>query len=80
VGLDLGGQRFTAGALTRGDKGDRLTLASDTPAVAGDTPSAIVHLRDGRKASVAVTIAPPRPVATIVHRAATLAAPQGALA
>ncbi|MFD1789723.1 hypothetical protein ACFSC3_19385 [Sphingomonas floccifaciens] len=72
--LDMGGRRFTAGTLTRGADGDRLEMTTDAAVEAqGDTVDARVKLRDGRGASVAARIAPPRPTVTLVSREVTAA-------
>lgn len=78
AGLTLGATRFAAGTLTRVGEGDRLTLSSEQPlAEAGE--NAAVQLRDGRTATVAATIAPARPVATLLDRRVAYDTPTGAL-
>lgn len=69
TGLDWRGLHFTADTLSRGAEGDRLTMAIDAPVPAGDG-EAVVRLRDGRTVKLAVRATAPRPVATLLSRAA----------
>lgn len=78
AGLDLGGVRFAPGALSRGEKGDRLVLAADAEPLTGPG-EATIRLQDGRTVRLAVKIAEPRPAAALLSRAATGAAAPGAL-
>ncbi|MEN2747846.1 hypothetical protein [Sphingomonas sp. T9W2] len=78
AGLTLGATRFVAGTLMRVGEGDRLTLTAEQPLTeVGD--SATVQLRDGRTATVAATVAPARPVATLLDRRVAYETPAGAL-
>lgn len=78
AGLTLGATRFVPGAMTRVGEGDRLTLTAEQPMTEpGD--SAAVQLRDGRSATVAATVAPARPVATLLDRRVAYETPAGAL-
>lgn len=79
AGLDWRGLHFTAGALSRGADGDRLAMTAEGSVPAGDG-DAVVRLRDGRSVKLAVRAASPRPVATILSRAATGAPAAGNLA
>jgi len=69
TGLDWHGMHFTAGALSRGSDGDRLAMTADKAVAAGDG-EAVVRLRDGRSVKLAARAAAPRPVATVLSRAA----------
>ncbi len=77
--LTLGGARFTAGALTRVGEGDRLVLTAEQPLTGSTAATAEVALRDGRKAGVPATVAPPRPAAQLIDRQVTFDPPVGAL-
>lgn len=78
AGLDWKGLHFVPGALSRGSDGDRLAMTSEG-AVPASEGEAVVRLRDGRSVKLAVRAAPPRPVATILSRAATGAPAAGNL-
>ncbi|HET9510904.1 MAG TPA: hypothetical protein VFO80_07090 [Sphingomonas sp.] len=79
--LEMAGQRFVAGTLTRGDTGDRLEMTTDaTTGPARDVDEARVKLRDGRTATVAALIAPARPTMSLISRDVTMFATPGALA
>ncbi len=69
TGLDWKGLHFAAGALSRGSKGDRLAMTAESAIPAGDG-EAVVRLRDGRSVKLAVRSAGPRPLATVLSRAA----------
>ncbi|KQN20638.1 hypothetical protein ASE86_15450 [Sphingomonas sp. Leaf33] len=72
--LDLAGRRFVPATLTRGGDGDRLELTRDDGGeIARDATEARVRLRDGRTATVAARVAPPRPAVTLVSRDVALA-------
>ncbi|WP_375270558.1 hypothetical protein [Sphingomonas sp.] len=73
--LDVAGTMFRPGALTREGSSDRLTLGAEAASFrAGQTPAARATLADGRSVAVAVTIAPPRPAATLIGRSVAPAA------
>ncbi|WP_294326393.1 hypothetical protein [uncultured Sphingomonas sp.] len=78
AGLTLGGVRFTAGALTRVGEGDRLVLVAEQPLGDATDTSASVQLRDGRSATVAATVAPPRPAVQLLDRRVAFDSPAGA--
>jgi hypothetical protein len=78
-GIEWRGLHFTIGALSRAGDGDRLAMAADGPVPAGEG-EAVVRLRDGRSVKLAVRAAAPRPVATILSRAATAARTTNGLA
>lgn len=79
AGIDWHGLRFTPGDLSRGAEGDRLAMSADSAIPAGDG-EALVRLRDGRTVKLAVRAAAPRPVASLLSRAATAKAAPDALA
>ncbi|WP_033923448.1 hypothetical protein [Sphingomonas sp. 37zxx] len=71
--VDLAGQRFTPGNVTRGPDGDRLALQADSSFTAQPVAKSAVAtatLRDGRVLRVTATIAPARPSATLISRQA----------
>lgn len=78
AGLTLGGTRFAAGALTRVGEGDRLMLTAEQPLGEANDTNASVQLRDGRSASVAVTVAPPRATLQLLDRRVAFDPPPGA--
>ncbi|AOH85276.1 hypothetical protein AWL63_16290 [Sphingomonas panacis] len=82
LGATLGKLALQPGTLTRVGKQDRLALRLADPAaastlVAGKTATADVIFASGRHKSVSVTIAPPRPAATLVRVTAQPAARDG---
>ncbi|WP_084582427.1 hypothetical protein [Sphingomonas azotifigens] len=79
AGIDWHGVHFTPGDLSRGVEGDRLAMTTDAPIPAGDG-EALVRLRDGRTVKLAVRAAAPRPVASLLSRAATAKAAPDTLA
>ncbi len=67
--LDIGGTTFRAGTLTRAGSSDRLLMQADAAAFrAGQSPAARATLADGRSVGVPVTVARPRPAATLISR------------
>ncbi len=79
--LTIDGTRFHPGALTRSGGSDRLAMIADTaPAfTAGEAKTGRATMTDGRTLPVRVTIAPPRPAATLLDLSATPATPPGLL-
>ncbi len=82
--LTLGDLAFKPGSITRAEGTDRLTLtAGDTKAAAalsaGASAKAVVTLAGGRTRTLPVTIAPPRPAATLIGLTATPAEGAGRL-
>ncbi|SFP35391.1 hypothetical protein [Sphingomonas rubra] len=78
--LDFGGRRFAAGAVTRGDDGDRLEMTADAaPGASSGAGEAKVRMRDGRVATVAATLTPHRPRLTVIGRSVEYAPPAGSL-
>ncbi|WP_371128276.1 hypothetical protein [Sphingomonas sp. NFR15] len=82
LGATLGKLALQPGTLTRVGKQDRLTLRLADPAaaptlVAGKAETADVVFANGRHRTVSVTIAPPRPAATLVRVTAQPAAREG---
>ena len=82
--LTIGKIAFKPGKLTRSDGLDHLSLIAADPAdaaalTAGQSDTANVTLADGRSRSLSMTIAPPRPAATLISKSATAATPAGVL-
>ncbi|WP_269845930.1 hypothetical protein [Sphingomonas mollis] len=80
--LTIDGSRFVPGALARVEGGDRLTLTAEAaPALAvGDAKTGKVTLIDKRIVNARVTVAPPRPAATLIGRSVTVPATPVAIA
>lgn len=67
--LAVGDTTFLPGALTRSGSSDQLELIARAAAFAsGQALTARAKLIDGRSVAVPVTIAPPRPAATVIGR------------
>lgn len=83
AGLEIAGVAFRPGALTRAGTADHLSMTTDMAAVgafqAGQVREAKVTLHDGRTVPLKVTIAPPRPVATLVGKSVERIGPAPAL-
>lgn len=75
--LEWAGVRFAPGALTRGERGDRLAMTAAEGAPTGDG-EASVRLKDGRRANLRATLAPARPRVAIVNRGVQWPAARGA--
>jgi hypothetical protein len=78
------GVTFRAGELSRTDKGDALTLATDASAAdklrAGQSGTAKVQFRDGRSTNIGFRIGAARPRVDIVSRAVSAPAQTGPVA
>ncbi len=80
LGVTIGGVAFQPGEVTRVGKQDRLTLQAAGPTaglIAGRAMTADVGFTGGRRRTLAVTIAPPRPAVSLLRVTAERPARQG---
>jgi hypothetical protein len=78
--LEISGVTFHPGAFDRAGSADRLIMTTDMAAVGalqpGQSRQAKVALTDGRTIGLRVTVAPPRPVVTLVSKSTERSGPQ----
>lgn len=83
AGLEMAGVAFRPETLDRAGSVDRLPMTTDMASVgtfqSGQVREAKVTLHDGRTVSLRVTIAPPRPSATLISKTAERSGPVPAL-